>query len=110
VEITAGDGKSIGTKDRCLMKLGPRAQEMEAEWTEYKENEAFARRATSGMDIQGRMTFTPMREGATRVQWNLEYTPPMGALGRFLDLLFMNRIFQNEVEASLERLKGQMEG
>ena len=110
VEVTAGDGKSVGTRDRCLMKVGPRAQEMEAEWTEYRENEAFARRATSGMDIQGRMTFTPLGEGSTRVDWTIEYTPPMGALGLLVDALFMSRVFQNQVEDSLERLKAQLEG
>ncbi len=108
VEITSGDGKSAGTTDRCLIKLGPRAQTVEAEWTEYQTNESFARRATGGMQMQGRLTFTPSGEG-TGVQWTIDYTPPMGALGAVVDALFMNRVFQNEVEESLEKLKAALE-
>ena len=109
IEITSGDGRSQGTTDRCLIKLGPRTQPVEAEWTEYQANESFARRATSGMQMQGRMTFIPSGEG-TRVQWTIEYTPPMGPLGAVVDALFMNRVFQNEVEESLEKLKVALEG
>ena len=108
VEITSGDGKSAGTTDRCLIKLGSRAQPVEAEWTEYQANESFARRATSGMAMQGRMTFTPV-DGGTRVQWTIEYKPPLGALGVIVDALFMNRVFQNEIEESLEKLKAALE-
>ena len=108
IEITSGDGKSRGSTDRCLIKIGPRAQPVEAEWTEYQTNESFGRRATSGMQMQGRMTFTSSGEG-TRVEWAIEYSPPLGSLGAVIDVLFMNRVFQNEVEASLENLKTALE-
>ena len=108
VEVTSGDGKSAGTTDRCLFKMGPRSQSLEAEWTEYKANESFARSATSGVAMQGRMTFTPV-DGSTRVQWTIEYEPPLGPLGALVDLLFMNRVFQNEMEESLEKLKEALE-
>ncbi len=108
IEITSGDGKSAGTTDRCVFKLGPRTQTFEAEWTEYKANESFARRATSGATMQGRMTFTPT-DGSTLVQWTVEYRPPFGPLGALFDLLFMNRVFQNEMEESLDKLKEALE-
>lgn len=108
IEVTSGDGKSAGTTDRCVFKLGPRTQTFEAEWTEYEANESFARRATSGATMQGRMTFTPV-DGSTLVQWTIEYQPPFGPLGALFDLLFMNRVFQNEIEESLGKLKEALE-
>jgi hypothetical protein len=34
----------------------------------------------------------------------------MGVLGAVMDTLFLNRVFQNEIEESLEALKAQLEG
>ncbi len=109
VDITSGDGQTKGTTDRSVIKLGPRAQEVEALWTEYDPPRLFARKATSGMDMAGRMTFEPSDDG-THVEWTIGYRPPMGPLGMVVDALFMNRVFQNEIEESLESLKAQLEG
>lgn len=109
IDITSGDGQTKGTTDRSVIKLGPRAQEVEALWTEYDPPRTFARKATSGMEMEGRMTFEPSDDG-THVEWTIGYRPPMGALGMVVDVLFMNRVFQNEIEESLESLKAQLEG
>jgi uncharacterized membrane protein len=109
VEITTGDAKSAGTTDRCLMKLGPRAQTLDAVWTEYDPPRSYARKATSGPEMEGRMTFEP-REDCTLVEWSVDYRPSMGLLGALMDVLFMNRVFQNEMEESLESLKARLEG
>ena len=109
VDITSGEGQGKGTTDRCVIKLGPRAQTMEALWTEYDPPRLFARKATSGMEMEGRMTFEP-RDDGTHVEWTIGYKPPMGPLGTAVDALFMNRVFQNEIEESLESLKAQLEG
>ena len=109
VDITSGDGQSKGTTDHCVIKLGPRAREMDALWTEYDPPRSFARKATSGMEMEGRMTFEPSDDG-THVVWMIGYKPPMGSLGMVVDALFMNRVFQNEIEESLESLKAQLEG
>ncbi len=109
IDITSGDGQTKGTTDRSVIKLGVRAQEMEALWTEYDPPRAYARRATSGMEMEGRMTFHPSDDG-THVEWTIGYRPPMGSLGMVVDVLFMNRVFQNEIEESLESLKEQLEG
>jgi uncharacterized membrane protein len=109
IEITSGDGQSKDTTDRCVIKLGPRAQAVEAVWTEYDAPRTFARKATSGMEMEGRMTFEPS-DGGTRVRWAIQYRPPMGPMGLVVDALFMNRVFQNEIEESLESLKAQLEG
>ena len=109
IDITSGDGQTKGTTDRSVIKLGPRAQEVEALWTEYDPPRLFARKATSGMEMEGRMTFEA-RDDGTRVEWTIGYRPPMGSLGMIVDALFMNRVFQNEIEESLDRLKAQLEG
>jgi uncharacterized membrane protein len=106
--ITSGDGRSAGTTDRTVVKVGPRATKAENVWTEYTTAEAFARRATSGMEMEEKMTFTATANG-TEVQWMVVYKPPMGPLGKFMDAFMMNRVYQNEIEASLERLKAELE-
>ena len=106
--ITSGDGKSAGTTDRTVVQVGPRPTKAESVWTEYTIGERFARRATSGMQMEERMLFTAVGNG-TDVQWAVNYTPPMGPLGKFMDVFMMNRVYQNEIEASLERLKEALE-
>lgn len=106
--ITSGDGRSAGTTDRMVVRIGPRATKSEGVWTEFNAGERFARRATSGLKLEERMLFTPVGNG-TDVQWSVSYTPPMGALGKFMDIFMMNRVYQNEIEASLERLKAELE-
>ena len=106
--ITSGDGKSAGTTDRMVVQIGPRATKSEGLWTEYTTGERFARRATSGMRMEERMLFTPVGNG-TDVQWAINYEPPLGPVGKFMDVFMMNRVYQNEIEASLERLKAELE-
>ncbi len=108
-EITSGDAKSAGTTDRCVFKLGPRAQTLDAVWTEYDPPRSFARETTSGLEMEGRLTFEP-RDDGTHVEWMVDYRPPMGPLGALADILFMNRVFQNEMEESLESLQARLEG
>jgi uncharacterized membrane protein len=106
--ITSGDGKSTGTTDRTVVKVGPRSTKAENVWTEYRTGEVFARRATSGMEMEEKLTFTPVGNG-TDVQWMVVYNPPLGILGKFMDIFMMNRVYQNEIEGSLERLKAELE-
>jgi len=106
--VTSGDGSSAGTTDRTTIKVGPRASVNENLWTEYQAGEKFARRATSGMSIEERLTFAESG-GGTLMTWMVDYKPPMGPLGAFMNVFMMNRVFQNEIEASLENLKAALE-
>jgi uncharacterized membrane protein len=108
IEVTSGDGHSRGTTDRCVAKMGLRSQVMEAEWTEFRPPDSFGRRITSGAKMEGRVAFSA-KDGGTSVQWNISYRPPYGMMGRLVDIFFMNRVFQNEVEESLENLKKALE-
>jgi uncharacterized protein YndB with AHSA1/START domain len=108
ISITSGDGKSEGTTDHTVIKVGPRPHKLEGTWTEYKPGEALARRFTGYMDLQERMAFATAN-GGTRVQWSVNYKPPFGVVGKFMAWFMMARIFQNELEASLENLKKTLE-
>ncbi len=106
--ITSGDGKSAGTTDSTVLKVGPRAAKHDGVWTEYEAGAVFGRRLTGGMTMEETMTFTPAG-GGTHVEWVVDYQPPMGALGKLMDAVMMNRVFQNELEASLDKLKVALE-
>jgi len=106
--ITSGDGKSAGTRDRTVFKVGPRATKAENLWTAYNPGELFARRSVMGITQEETMQFTAAGN-STLVQWTVNYQPPLGPLGRFMDVFMMNRVYQNEIEASLERLKAALE-
>ena len=108
IEIISGDGKSAGTKDRSVMKLGPVPQSSEGEWIEYREPDAFARKMRGGLEMESRISFNRTADG-THVEWQIRYKPPLGLIGIAGDVLFMNRLFQNYVEGSLELLKAQLE-
>ena len=106
--ITSGDGKSPGTRDRTVFKVGIRSTKAENLWTGYTPGELFARKTISGIRQEETMAFTPAGNG-TLVQWNVTYRPPLGLIGRFMDVFMMNRIYQNEIEGSLEKLKAALE-
>jgi len=55
-----------------------------------------------------RMTFEPSGN-STRVEWSVNYTPPFGLLGKFGAWFLMARIYQNELEGSLENLRAALE-
>lgn len=108
VQITSGDGKSAGTTDRSVIKVGLRPRVLEYQWIEYKPGRLFARQAAKEMAVEERIAFSPANDG-TRVEWTVSYVPPLGLLGRIANFVFMDRVFQNEIEASLESLKARIE-
>jgi uncharacterized membrane protein len=108
VTFSAGDGKSVGTKDRMVAKIGPRPNKWEGELTEYAPGEAWARKFSGYFKGDERITFTPAGN-ATLVEWRVNYTPPFGIIGQLGAFILMARIYQNELEGSLENLKLALE-
>jgi len=108
VVITAGDGKSAGTKDKTTAKIGPQSKKWEGTVTQYQAAELLARSFEGYFIGEERMTFTPSGNG-TRVEWSVNYTPPFGLLGKFGAWFMMARFYQNELEGSLEKLKAELE-
>ena len=108
VVVTTGDGKSQGSAAKRVIKVGPQKNNLEDTIVEYAANEALGRKFTGYFDGQDRLTFEPAGSG-TRVEWSVNYTPPFGIIGRIGAFIMMARFFQNELEASLDNLKAQLE-
>lgn len=108
VIITGGDGKSPGTKDKTTIKVTPRRNTLESEWTEYKPGEAWARNFTGYLSGTERISVSEA-DGGTRVEWTYNYKPPFGFIGKIGALLVMSRVVQNNMESSLETLRTELE-
>ena len=108
VELTASDRSGLGATDAMVMQVGPQKQNVEGLITEYKEGEFFTRRLTKGMDLTERLAVVPIGAGS-KVAYIIEYTPPMGPLGRLVDMLFMERLFDQLMKDSLTNLREQLE-
>lgn len=108
VVVTSGDGKSQGSAAKRVIKVGPQRNNVEDTIIEYEANEAMGRKFVGYLEGEDRLTFAPAGNG-TRVEWQVNYTPPFGIIGKIGALLVMARVFQNELEASLDTLKAQLE-
>ena len=69
-----------------------------------REGEAYTRRA--GVCAQHLLTAAG---NGTRVEWRVNYTPPFGIIGKLGALILMARVYQNELEGSLDNLKAALE-
>jgi uncharacterized membrane protein len=106
--ITSGDGKTPGSTDRMIGKIGPQKNRWEGTLVRYEPNEVIERRFEGYFKGEERMTFTALN-GRTRVEWHVNYTPPFGIIGKFGAWFMMARIYLNELENSLENLKRELE-
>ncbi len=109
VKSKEGDGRTPGSTEQRTIKLGPRKLPYDCELVNFKPNEMCERRYDGEMTMRERLRFESKND-RTVVRWFIQYKPPMGAIGAVGDLLFMNRVFQNEVEESLDRLRAAIEG
>lgn len=108
VVLISGDGKSSGSKDRTIAKIGPQRNRWEGTLTQYQPGELLERKFGGYFVGEERMAFTPVGNG-TRVEWYVNYTPPFGLLGKFGAWFMMARFYLNELEGSLENLKKELE-
>ncbi len=109
VTITSGDGKSAGSSDQTIAKIGPQRNKWEGTLAKYEPGQELVRKFGGYFEGEERMTFTPTESGGTRVEWYVDYTPPFGIIGKFGAWFMMARIYLNELEASLENLKTALE-
>lgn len=109
-EVTSREPGVIGSTDAGVMQVGPQRQSVEAIVTEYRDNQLFTRRHTRGMELTDRIAVVPSPSGeGTKVAWSIEYTPPMGAMGKMMDMAFMERLFDQLMKDSLNILRGRLE-
>jgi uncharacterized membrane protein len=109
-EITSTEPGVIGSTDAGVMQVGPQKQTVEAIVTEYRPDYVFTRRHTRGMEMTDRIAVVPSPSGdGTKVAWSVEYTPPMGGMGKMMDTLFMVRLFDQLMKDSLDILREKLE-
>jgi uncharacterized membrane protein len=107
-EITSVEKAGLGATSTMKMQVGPRKETVEAIVTEFKPNEFVTWRHTRGMEMTDRLSVVPFREG-TKVAWSVDYTPPMGGMGKLMDMLFMERLFDQLAKDSMTQLKARLE-
>ena len=109
VDVTSLNKRGVGTTDAAKMQVGPQKQSVEALTTEFKDGEFYTRKLTRGMTLTERLAVVPFGDGS-KVAYIVEYTPPMGPMGKMVDLLFMERLFEQLLGDSLTNLKERFEG
>jgi uncharacterized membrane protein len=107
-EVTSLERKGVGATSAGVMQVGPRKENVEDIVTEYKEGEFLTRRTTRGMAMTDRLSVLSMGD-TTKVAWSIDYTPPMGGMGKLMDVLFMVRLFDQLMKDSLTNLKERLE-
>jgi uncharacterized membrane protein len=107
-EVTSTNVKGIGTTDAMLMQVGPRKEQVEAIVTEYKDGQLYTRRHTKGMEMTERYSLVNVGDN-TKVAWSVDYVPPMGAMGKLFDFLFVMRLFEQLMQDSLSNLREKLE-
>ena len=110
VELTSPEKTGVGATDAMAIQVGPQKQNVEGLITDYQEGESLTRRLTRGMTFTERYSVAPSAAGdGTQVEWSIDYTPPMGGLGKLVNWLFMNRLFEQLMADSLTNLKERLE-
>jgi uncharacterized membrane protein len=107
-EVTSPEKTGLGVTTSELMQVGPRKERVETIVTEYKPGEFFTRRHTRGMEMTDRLSVVKAADG-TKVAWSVDYVPPMGAMGKMMDTLFMVRLFDQLMKDSLNLLRQRLE-
>jgi uncharacterized membrane protein len=109
VDVTSLSKKGVGTTDAAKMQVGPQKQATEGLVTEFKEGEFYTRRLSRGMKMTERLAVVKFGEGS-KVAYIVEYEPPMGLMGKMVDMLFMERLFEQLMGDTMTNLKERFEG
>jgi uncharacterized membrane protein len=107
-EVTSIERNGVGSTTAGVMQVGPKKEKIETLTTEYKDGQFVTRRNTRGMEMTDRLSVLPFGEG-TKVAWSIDFCPPMGSMGKLMDMLFMERLFDQLMKDSLTNLKERLE-
>lgn len=107
-EVTSLEKTGLGATSTMSMQVGPRKEQVDTIVTEYKADEYLTRRNTRGLQMTDRLAVVRIGD-STKVAWSIDYSPPMGALGKLVDFLFMERLFDQLMKDSLTNLKERLE-
>ncbi len=107
-EVTSIEKTGIGSTSSMLMQVGSRKSQVEAIVSEFKPGEYVTWRHTSGMEMTERLSVIPAGDG-TKVAWSVDYVAPMGAMGKMMGFIFVDRLFDQLAKDSLTQLKERLE-
>jgi uncharacterized membrane protein len=107
-EVTSVEKTGLGATSTRRMQVGPRKETVDAIVTEFKQDEFVTWKHTRGMEMTDRLSVVPFKEGS-KVAWSIDYTPPMGGMGKLMDALFMERLFDQLAKDSMTQLKERLE-
>ena len=107
-DITSLEHKGVGATLPRSCRSAPRRKTSRRSTTEFKDGQFFTRRNTRGMEMTSRLSVLPFGDG-TKVAWSVDYVPPMGGMGKLMDMVFMERLFDQLMKDSLTNLKERLE-
>jgi len=84
-------------------------EEWDAKTTKMEEDKAIAWESTCGFQNSGEVRFEQVDKG-TRITVHFEYTPPVGALGKAAEAVYVGREFEESLEKDLKNFKHRAEG
>ena len=108
VEWTSKDKYTVGSTVHITGELAGSKAEMDAETTEYKENEKVAWRTTGGMKGTGYAALSPTETG-TKVTIIMDYELPYSVLGKLIDKLRVHKAIDKSFDVAYEKLKDMLE-
>jgi len=109
IEVTSKDKYKVGSTVHEVIEVGGTEREMDAEITEFTENEKVAWRTTGGaFTASGTFALSPTEAG-TKVSQTMDYELPYSVFGKLIDKLRVHKAIDESYEVALKKLKDMIE-
>ena len=108
VRNASGPRAAAGVKYDWTFKMAGARFDGKAEFTEVVPNDHTRSRTEGGIPSQWHWRYAREQEG-TRVTATVDYTVPGSLLGKLMDMLFIERRNERDLEHALENLKAHCE-
>lgn len=113
VKITLNGGKRLEDHTdetaHFVMKFAGFKFESDFKVAKWIKNRLFVIESISGMKLKGEDTVEPI-EGGTRVTWDFEYEISFSLIGKVVNKLLFQKIFEKQMGQNLNNLKKLWEG
>ncbi len=101
--------KKVGSTVHEIIEVGGTIREMDAEITEFTENEKVAWRTTGGaFTASGYFALSPTKAG-TKVTQMMDYELPYSVFGKLIDKLRVHKAIDESYDVALKKLKDIIE-
>ncbi len=109
IEVTSKDKYKVGSTVHEIIEVGGTIREMDAEITEFTENEKVAWRTTGGaFTASGYFALSPTKAG-TKVTQMMDYELPYSVFGKLIDKLRVHKAIDESYDVALKKLKDIIE-